>query len=384
VSRGQTEVRWNNLSPQWDKGSITIRGLRPGDELEFKVWDDDRLLPGMSQERNRESLGSCKLPLPAAGEKKDEWLQVEGAAEEVGDGEPPHLHVAVEVRSDAATGPMTEPNADAKTIAKLAAEDVPGNLSVDVKILAAKGLKNRDWMGKSDPYCELFVGGVSRGQTEVRWNNLSPQWDKGSITIRGLRPGDELEFKVWDDDRLLPGMSQERNRESLGSCKLPLPAAGEKKDEWLQVEGAAEEVGDGEPPHLHVAVEVRSDAATGPMTEPEADAKKIAKPAAEDVMAKAEQGVPSSPVSSAPTTPVPSGMHVPRATADRVLMRRGNKEFGRTALNPHVVLALKSRAAATCRFCGNSSMDGCFGRYCHWEIPGKRAEYKRVPRSAWA
>ncbi|CAK0846908.1 unnamed protein product [Prorocentrum cordatum] len=164
-----------------------------------------------------------------------------------------------------------------------AAEDVLGNLSADVKILAAKGLNNRDWLGKSDPYCELFVGGVSRGQTEVRWNNLSPQWDKGSITIRGLRPGDEVEFKVWDDDRLLPGMSQERNRESLGSCKLPLPAAGEKKDEWLQVEGAAEEVGDGEPPHLHVAVEVRSDAATGPMTEPNADAKTIAKLAAEDV-----------------------------------------------------------------------------------------------------
>jgi hypothetical protein len=127
-------------------------------------------------------------------------------------------------------------------------------------------LKNRDWISKSDPYCEALVNGVSRGRTEVRRNNLNPQWVKHLIKIGGLRPGDELEFKVWDDDRhtrcpgRLPG-PQDKNRQSLGSCKLLLPAVGEKKDEWLHLTGTKAEVGDGEPPQLRVVLEVK-DAAT--------------------------------------------------------------------------------------------------------------------------
>jgi len=145
-----------------------------------------------------------------------------------------------------------EHTADAETIT------MPGNLSADVRIVAARGLKNRDSnaMGKSDPYCELLVNGVSKGQTEVRWNSLYPQWGKGSFEVRGLRWFDVLELKVWDHDRVLPMMSQEQHRESLGSCKMPVPAVGTKKDEWLQVVGTAEEVGGGEPPQLHVIVQI--------------------------------------------------------------------------------------------------------------------------------
>jgi hypothetical protein len=134
-----------------------------------------------------------------------------------------------------------------------ATDDSP--LRADVKIVAAKGLKNRDSVGKSDPYCELFVNGVSKGRTEVRWNNLNPQWHSGAIKVRGLYPEDELEFKVWDDDRILPGMSLAKNRECLGSCKLTLPAVGEKKDEWLELVGTAEEVSAGESPQLRVVVQ---------------------------------------------------------------------------------------------------------------------------------
>merc|ERR1719277_1340283 len=57
--------------------------------------DDDTWFSGQNQENHRECLGSCKLSLPAAGEKKDAWLQVVGSKDEVGGGEPPQLHGVV-------------------------------------------------------------------------------------------------------------------------------------------------------------------------------------------------------------------------------------------------------------------------------------------------
>ena len=141
---------------------------------------------------------------------------------------------------------------------------MPGWLAADVKIVAAGGLKNRDWMGKSDPYCELLVNGVTKGHTSVTWNSLNPQWDS-VIAIEGLRPGDELEFKVWDDDTWFSGQNMENHRQSLGSCELPLPAVGEKKDAWLQVVGGKDEVGGGEPPQLHVVVEMKARAGPRPV-----------------------------------------------------------------------------------------------------------------------
>merc|ERR1719277_1039840 len=62
--------------------------------------DDDTWFSGQNQENHRECLGSCKLPLPAVGEKKDAWLQVVGSKDEVGGGEPPQLHVVVEMKDN--------------------------------------------------------------------------------------------------------------------------------------------------------------------------------------------------------------------------------------------------------------------------------------------
>jgi len=84
-----------------------------------------------------------------------------------------------------------------------------------VMITSAEGLRNADWIGKSDPYCVCEVPGkpYTRFKTEVRSNTLEPVWNKQCDF--DYTPGDLLEFSVFDKD-IWP-----KSDDFLGSARLP-------------------------------------------------------------------------------------------------------------------------------------------------------------------
>merc|ERR1712062_194845 len=64
-------------------------------------------------------------------------------------------------------------------------------------MISARGLRNADYMGKSDPYCICEISGkpdVSM-MTEVIENNLNPEWNHETEII-GYRIPDNLTFTV--------------------------------------------------------------------------------------------------------------------------------------------------------------------------------------------
>lgn len=69
-----------------------------------------------------------------------------------------------------------------------------------VTIVSARGLRNADWLSKSDPYCICRVAGKPHTEfkTPVVKNNLNPVW--GFEHELELAPTDSVEFVVMDKD----------------------------------------------------------------------------------------------------------------------------------------------------------------------------------------
>jgi len=71
-----------------------------------------------------------------------------------------------------------------------------------ISILGASGLRNADWIGKSDPYCTceiLAKPDAGKIKTHVIKNNLNPTWDY-EAELSEFEAGDILVFKVYDED----------------------------------------------------------------------------------------------------------------------------------------------------------------------------------------
>lgn len=70
-----------------------------------------------------------------------------------------------------------------------------------VNIISAEGLRNADWIGKSDPYCICEIQGKreTKFQTNVIGETLEPVWNFEK-TVDDYVPGDVLEFTVMDKD----------------------------------------------------------------------------------------------------------------------------------------------------------------------------------------
>jgi len=80
-----------------------------------------------------------------------------------------------------------------------------------VTVQSAAGLRNADWMGKSDPYVVCRCHQRTRFQTTVINNNLNPVWNEPfSLDYDTVSP---LVFEVFDKDF--------RKDESLGHVALP-------------------------------------------------------------------------------------------------------------------------------------------------------------------
>ena len=67
--------------------------------------------------------------------------------------------------------------------------------------LNARGLRNVETMGKSDPYVRLLLSGIEKGRTVTFQNNLNPDWDE-VIYVPVHNPREKLTLEVMDAENL--------------------------------------------------------------------------------------------------------------------------------------------------------------------------------------
>ncbi|KAG2633082.1 hypothetical protein PVAP13_2NG286700 [Panicum virgatum] len=88
-----------------------------------------------------------------------------------------------------------------------------GKLSVTV--VKATSLKNKELIGKSDPYVKLYVRPMFKVKTKVIDDNLNPEWNETFELIVEDKETQSVIFEVYDEDKL-----QQDKR--LGVAKLAL------------------------------------------------------------------------------------------------------------------------------------------------------------------
>ncbi|KAL6867489.1 hypothetical protein ACP4OV_015513 [Aristida adscensionis] len=84
-----------------------------------------------------------------------------------------------------------------------------------VTVVRAESLKNKELIGKSDPYTILFIRPMFREKTKVIDDNLNPEWNETFDLIAEDKETQALVLEVFDEDK----MKQDKR---LGIAKLPL------------------------------------------------------------------------------------------------------------------------------------------------------------------
>jgi len=90
--------------------------------------------------------------------------------------------------------------------------------SVIVVVHSAKGLRNADWVGESDPYCTLSCSSFS-SSTAVVPNNLNPVWDQAFLVCLAPESPPTVKLSVFDSDA---GMIMDGTDDFLGSVEFNL------------------------------------------------------------------------------------------------------------------------------------------------------------------
>lgn len=164
TSKLATAIIDDNLNPQWNY-EAEITGYNVGDVLTFTVKDKDYI-------KSDDVLGRATLRTPQFLEA---GFEGELPLSEAGKGVEAYLNVKVQ---------LVQPK-------------------VWVTIMGARGLRNADFIGKSDPYCVCDIPGKPDASvtTEVISNNLNPEWNH-EAEIKGYRIEDALTFTVKDKDHL--------------------------------------------------------------------------------------------------------------------------------------------------------------------------------------
>lgn len=179
----------NKNNPEWREDAV-IPDFVKGDKLMFEVFDydfgkpDDLLgrvevlskdvLNGFAGELKLKDTGKVK------GKHVDAKLKVSIAATKRG------TNAKAPDQVDASSGDTS------KTAFELA-----------VTVCSADGLRNADFISKSDPYCTCEVKGKGKSsfKTKTAWNNANPVWQETG-TIKDFHYGDSLHFYVKDKDFL--------------------------------------------------------------------------------------------------------------------------------------------------------------------------------------
>lgn len=70
-----------------------------------------------------------------------------------------------------------------------------------IHVVNARGLRNVETMGKSDPYCRIMMGGFMQARTVTFENNLDPDWDE-VFYIPVHSPREKVTLEVLDEENL--------------------------------------------------------------------------------------------------------------------------------------------------------------------------------------
>ncbi|XP_076905669.1 synaptotagmin-5-like [Bidens hawaiensis] len=104
--------------------------------------------------------------------------------------------------------------------------------TLEVKLVQAQGLTNKDFIGKSDPFAKLYIRPLrSRTQTsKVIDNDLNPVWNEHFEFVVEDISTQHLTIKVYDDDGL-----QVSELIGCAQYKLSELEPGKVKDVWLKL-----------------------------------------------------------------------------------------------------------------------------------------------------
>lgn len=104
--------------------------------------------------------------------------------------------------------------------------------TLDVKLIQAKGLTNKDIVGKSDPYAVLFIRPLRNRMKKSKTidNQLNPIWNEHFEFIVEDASTQYLTVRVFDDEGLQPS-------EFIGCAQVALKdlEPGKVKDVWLKL-----------------------------------------------------------------------------------------------------------------------------------------------------
>ncbi|KAM0898830.1 hypothetical protein ACQ4PT_021681 [Festuca glaucescens] len=90
---------------------------------------------------------------------------------------------------------------------------------VTVTVVRAESLKNKELIGKSDPYVVLFIRPMFKEKTRVIDDNLNPEWNETFELIAEDKETQHIILEVFDEDSL-------KQDKRLGIAKLPLSDLG--------------------------------------------------------------------------------------------------------------------------------------------------------------
>ncbi|KQK22544.1 synaptotagmin-5 [Brachypodium distachyon] len=86
---------------------------------------------------------------------------------------------------------------------------------VTVTVVRGESLKNKELIGKSDPYVVLFIRPMFKEKTRVIDDNLNPEWNETFELIAEDKETQHVILEVFDEDNL-------KQDKRLGIAKLPL------------------------------------------------------------------------------------------------------------------------------------------------------------------
>ncbi|XP_044979190.1 calcium-dependent lipid-binding protein-like [Hordeum vulgare subsp. vulgare] len=89
------------------------------------------------------------------------------------------------------------------------------NGKVTVTVVRAESLKNKELIGKSDPYVVLFIRPMFKEKTRVIDDNLNPEWNETFELIAEDKETQHIILEVFDEDSL-------KQDKRLGIAKVPL------------------------------------------------------------------------------------------------------------------------------------------------------------------
>ncbi|KAF3327108.1 synaptotagmin-4-like isoform X1 [Carex littledalei] len=84
-----------------------------------------------------------------------------------------------------------------------------------VTVVRAKALKNKEVIGKSDPYVIVYIRPILKVKTRVIDDNLNPEWNETFNLLAEDRETQSLYLEVYDEDKL-------KQDKKLGVVALPL------------------------------------------------------------------------------------------------------------------------------------------------------------------